>query len=57
MNAINKVLYTSLIATLMYVALLKATSNFKPSGRLGFICSIFLFTSFDSSTVDAPLRA
>ena len=57
MNAINKVLYTSLIATLMYVALLKATSNFKPSGRLGFICSIFRFISFDSSTVDAPLRA
>ena len=56
-NAINKVLYTSLIATLIYVALLKATSKFNPDGKLGLIFLILSLISFDSSTVDAPLRA
>ena len=40
MNAINNVLYTSFMATLIYVALLKAISRFRPSGKLGFICLI-----------------
>ena len=56
-KAIIKVLYTSLIAAPIYVALLKAISKFKPSGKFFFTSFTFLFISFESSTVDAPLLA
>ena len=45
------------MASPIYVALLKAISKLRPSGRVFLTSTIFFLISLDNSTVEAPLLA